>query len=420
MDRRFILDAVRTPRGRGKAGKGALSGIHPQELLAQALNRLAKGTGDRPARDVDDVIVGCVSQVGEQGANIARNAVLAAGWPYGGQPGDRQPLLRLGPAGGQLRAPWASGSARRTSWSPAASRACRACRWAPTAAASTATTCTCASASSRCRRASAPTSSPRSRASRARTSTPSRCVAAQRRRAPSRRAASRSALFPVADPATGALAPRRRTSSRAPDTTAEGLAALEPAFVALGATAVGPNGETLDQHRARALPAGQARSTTCTPPATRAASSTAPPPCCSPRERYVEGARAQAARAHPRDGHHRQPSRCIMLTAPAPASREGAALAGMNAERHRPLGDQRGLRRRGAPDHPQRSASTPRGSTSTAARSRSATRSARPARCCSAPRSTSSSGPARHRAHHAVHRRRAGHRHHHRKSLKRR
>jgi acetyl-CoA C-acetyltransferase len=41
----FIIDAVRTPRGRGKAGKGALSGLHPQVLLAQALNHLAKRSG---------------------------------------------------------------------------------------------------------------------------------------------------------------------------------------------------------------------------------------------------------------------------------------------------------------------------------------------------------------------------------------
>ena len=76
----FILDAVRTPRGRGKAGKGALSGMHPQELLAQVLNQLAKRTGLR-TEDVEDVVMGCVSEVGEQGANIARNSVLAAGWP---------------------------------------------------------------------------------------------------------------------------------------------------------------------------------------------------------------------------------------------------------------------------------------------------------------------------------------------------
>ena len=98
----YILDAVRTPRGRGKAGKGALSGVHPQELLAQTLNRLAERTGIDPA-DVDDVVAGCVSQAGEQGANIARNAVLAAGWPEEVTGDDRQPLLRLRPAGDQLR-----------------------------------------------------------------------------------------------------------------------------------------------------------------------------------------------------------------------------------------------------------------------------------------------------------------------------
>ena len=76
----YIYDGVRTPRGRGKANKGALSGVHPQELFAQALNRLADKNGlDREA--VEDVVVGCVTQVKEQGACIARNAVLAAGWP---------------------------------------------------------------------------------------------------------------------------------------------------------------------------------------------------------------------------------------------------------------------------------------------------------------------------------------------------
>jgi acetyl-CoA C-acetyltransferase len=76
----YILDAVRTLRGRGKRGKGALSEIHPQELLAQTLNRLVQRAGV-DVRDVDDVVAGAVSQVGEQGANIARQAVLTAGWP---------------------------------------------------------------------------------------------------------------------------------------------------------------------------------------------------------------------------------------------------------------------------------------------------------------------------------------------------
>src|SRR5439155_17870264 len=64
----------------GKPDKGALSGLHPQEILAQALNGLAERTA-LARGDVEDVIVGCVAQTGEQGANVARNAVLAAGWP---------------------------------------------------------------------------------------------------------------------------------------------------------------------------------------------------------------------------------------------------------------------------------------------------------------------------------------------------
>jgi len=81
MPEAWIIDAVRTPRGKGKKETGALSGIHPQELLAQALNALASRTGIE-RRDVEDVVVGCVSEAGEQGGCIARMAVLAAGWPH--------------------------------------------------------------------------------------------------------------------------------------------------------------------------------------------------------------------------------------------------------------------------------------------------------------------------------------------------
>jgi acetyl-CoA C-acetyltransferase len=80
IENTFLVDAIRTPRGKGK--RGALHGVHPQELLAQTLETLRTRTAIDP-HEVDDVVIGAVSQVGEQGANIARNAVLAAGWPYG-------------------------------------------------------------------------------------------------------------------------------------------------------------------------------------------------------------------------------------------------------------------------------------------------------------------------------------------------
>ena len=80
MSEALIFGGVRTPRGRGKAGKGGLSGIHPQELFAQSLNALQGKLGFSPEK-IEDVIAGCVTQVKEQGACIARNAVLAADWP---------------------------------------------------------------------------------------------------------------------------------------------------------------------------------------------------------------------------------------------------------------------------------------------------------------------------------------------------
>ncbi len=72
-----IVEAVRTPVGKRN---GALSGVHPVDLSAHILKTLAERSGIDPAA-VDDVIWGCVSQFGEQTFDIARNAVLAAGWP---------------------------------------------------------------------------------------------------------------------------------------------------------------------------------------------------------------------------------------------------------------------------------------------------------------------------------------------------
>jgi len=72
-----IVDAVRTPVGKRK---GALSGVHPAGLSALVLTALAERNALDPAL-VDDVVWGCVAQAGEQTMDIARNAVLSAGWP---------------------------------------------------------------------------------------------------------------------------------------------------------------------------------------------------------------------------------------------------------------------------------------------------------------------------------------------------
>ncbi|WP_459550031.1 thiolase family protein [Nocardia sp. X0981] len=74
-----IVDAVRTPIGRGKPD-GALHSIHPVDLMAHSLRELIARTGIDPAL-IDDVIGGVVGQVGEQGVNMTRRAALAAGFP---------------------------------------------------------------------------------------------------------------------------------------------------------------------------------------------------------------------------------------------------------------------------------------------------------------------------------------------------
>ena len=77
MHTAVIVDAIRTPLGKRN---GRLKDWHPVDLAAETLKALQERTGIDPAL-VDDVVMGCVMQVGEQAANIARNAVLAAGWP---------------------------------------------------------------------------------------------------------------------------------------------------------------------------------------------------------------------------------------------------------------------------------------------------------------------------------------------------
>ena len=72
-----IVDAVRTPVGKKK---GSLAGWHPADLSAHVLKALVERTGIDPA-EVDDVIWGCVQQVGPQSFNVGRMAVLGAGWP---------------------------------------------------------------------------------------------------------------------------------------------------------------------------------------------------------------------------------------------------------------------------------------------------------------------------------------------------
>ena len=77
MPTAVIVDAVRTPGGKRN---GKLKGWHPVDLAAETLKAIQERNDLDPGQ-IDDVIMGCVMQVGEQSINVGRNAVLAAGWP---------------------------------------------------------------------------------------------------------------------------------------------------------------------------------------------------------------------------------------------------------------------------------------------------------------------------------------------------
>src|SRR5215217_8113090 len=75
-----IVEAVRTPVGRGHEEKGYYKDVHPSNLLAKVFSEVFERTGIEPT-EVEDVVAGCVQQFGEQGVNIGRNAWLEAGLP---------------------------------------------------------------------------------------------------------------------------------------------------------------------------------------------------------------------------------------------------------------------------------------------------------------------------------------------------
>jgi acetyl-CoA C-acetyltransferase len=77
----YIYDAIRTPRSRGKAD-GTLHEVQPAELLSGLLEELQR-RNDLDTSQVDDVMMGCVAQIGDQGANIAKTARPLSSWPAG-------------------------------------------------------------------------------------------------------------------------------------------------------------------------------------------------------------------------------------------------------------------------------------------------------------------------------------------------
>jgi acetyl-CoA C-acetyltransferase len=251
MSHSYVIDAARTPRGRGKAGKGALSGIHPQELLAQVLRALEKRTAFE-TKHVDDLIVGAVSQTGEQGANIARNTVLAAGWPievsavslnrFCGSGLQAINFAAMGLGSGVMDLVVAGG-VESMSRLPMGSDGGGVDG---------------ANIELRKRFFQVPQGISAdliaTREGYTRDQLDALALRSQKQAAiaiEEKRFAK--SLIAVTDPATGKVALALDESPRA-DTTLDGLAKLVPAFVPMGATPVGPNGETLDQIALSAFP----------------------------------------------------------------------------------------------------------------------------------------------------------------------
>ena len=320
----YILDAVRTPRGRGKMGKGALSGIHPQELLAQALVHLAD-RAQIEKKDLDDVVVGCVSQVNDQGANLARNAVLAADWPieitgvtlnrFCGSGAQAVNFAAMGVLSGQQQLVIGAG-VESMSHCPIGSDGggidgnnehLRQRLFQVPQGISADLIATLEGFG----REELDRVALRSQQNAARAIEENRF---------------KQSLFGVKDPVTGKVLLDREEYPR-PDTTAEGLSQLKPAFVDLGAMAVGPNGETFDQLALKRYPqlkeikhlhtAGNSSGVVDGAAAVLLAS-----------EDYVKKTGLKP-RARLRALATIGAEPVIMLTAPTPASKRALALAGM-------------------------------------------------------------------------------------------
>ena len=319
----YIVDAVRSPRGRGKAGKGALSGIHPQQILAQVLNGLVKKSRIDP-KTVDDVIVGCVSQAGEQGANLARNAVLDAGWPIevGGTTVNRfcgsglqaidfaamgvmsgvQPLVVAGGVESMSRVPMGSDGGGIDGNNMHLRKTLIQVPQGISA--------DLIATLEKLSRADVDAWALRSQ---------------QRAGVALKEGRFGKSLVPIVND-EGKVALDREEYPR-PDTTAEALAKLEPAFVGMGAAAVGPNGETFDQIALAKYPHAGAIQHLHT-----AGNSSG----------IVDGAAAVAVASDAAVKEYGLKPRAkiramatigaeplIMLTAPAPASEKALKLAGM-------------------------------------------------------------------------------------------
>ncbi|MGZ3636579.1 MAG: acetyl-CoA C-acetyltransferase [Ktedonobacterales bacterium] len=320
----YILDAVRTPRGRGKMGKGSLTAIHPQELLAQTLNALAERTAI-DTRDVDDVVVGAVSQVGEQGANIARQAVLAADWPieitgvslnrFCGSGLQAVNFAAMGVLSGMQRLVVGGGVESMSRVPMGADLAgsdgdnllLREKHFQVPQGISADLIATLEGFS--------------------REDVDRFALESQRRAAAAQQDGRfKASLFPVKDPKSGAVALAADEYLR-PGTTYEALAALEPSFTRLGATPAAPDGATFDEIALRRYPeAGAIHHVHTAGSASGIVDGAAAVLLASEEYVRVHGLKPRA-RIRAMATAASEP--IIMLTAPTPAARKALDMASM-------------------------------------------------------------------------------------------
>ena len=324
----YILDAVRTPRGRGKKDKGALSGVHPTQLLSQTLQAVGERM-DVDLNDVDDVVAGCVTQVDEQSGVNARNAVLAAGWPehvtgvvlnrycgsgaqavnfaaFGVMSGQQQ-LVIGGGVESMSRVPMGTGQGGALDGGDLALR--EKVFLVPQGISADLIASKYGYTREACDAFAAETQQ--------------RCAEAVEK------GYFKKSLVPVKDPKTGEVVLEQDEHPR-PSTTAEGLAGLKTSFDKLGAMPLGPNGATIDQVALKRYPevdkinhvhTGGNSSGIVDGAAVVAMAS----------EDYVK-AHGLKPRAKIIGTATYGDEPVIMLTAPAPASEKALKLAGMNAK----------------------------------------------------------------------------------------
>jgi acetyl-CoA C-acetyltransferase len=322
----YVIDAARTPRGRGKPGKGALSAVHPQELLATVLRALPSRTGF-DLRDVEDVIVGCVSQAGEQATNIARNAVLAAGWPIEITATTVNRLC----GSGQQATNFAAMAVASGAMDLVVGGGVESMSRAPMG--SDGGGIDGGNIELRKRFFQVPQGISADLIATlegyAREQIDEIALRSQQRAARAiEEGRFERSLVRVTHPGTGNVILARDELPR-PDATAAGLASLAPSFVQFGATAAGPNGETLDQLALAAFPGTkEIRHVHTAGNSSGLADGAAALVLAS--ESYVR-AHSLRPRARIRAMTTVGSDPILMLTGPAPASQKALRLAGMNA-----------------------------------------------------------------------------------------